>query len=49
MDSRANLVAWRRQLDAEELARVRALTADVADRWYSQHPSNPADSGGRSS
>jgi len=48
LDSRANLVAWRRQFDAGELARVRALTADVADRWYPQHPSNPADSGGRS-
>jgi Sulfotransferase domain len=49
MDSRANLVAWRRQLDGEELARVRAITADVADRWYPQHPCNPADPGGRSS
>jgi hypothetical protein len=34
MDSRANLVAWRRQLAADELARVRDLTAEVADRWY---------------
>jgi hypothetical protein len=34
MDSRANLAAWRRQLGAEEVARVRALTAGVADRWY---------------
>jgi Sulfotransferase family len=49
MDSRANLVAWRRQLGAEELARVRALTADVADRWYPQHASKLSDSGGRSS
>jgi hypothetical protein len=55
MDSRANLVAWRRQLDDEELARVRALTAEVAARWYPQHPSDPtdpsmhADPGGRSS
>jgi hypothetical protein len=49
MDSRANLVAWRRQLDHDELARVRAITADVADRWYPQHPSHPAVPGGRSS
>jgi Sulfotransferase domain len=34
MDSRANLVAWKRQLDADEVARVRALTVGVADRWY---------------
>jgi hypothetical protein len=34
MDSRANLVAWKRQVGADEVARVRALTADVADRWY---------------
>jgi hypothetical protein len=32
MDSRANLVAWKRQLDADEVVRVRALTASVADR-----------------
>jgi sulfotransferase family protein len=49
MDSRANAVAWRRQLDDAELARVRAVTADLAGRWYPQHPSNPADPGGRSS
>ncbi|HEV2928512.1 MAG TPA: hypothetical protein VGW74_07455, partial [Propionibacteriaceae bacterium] len=34
MDSRANLVAWKRQLGADEVARIRALTAGVADRWY---------------
>ena len=34
MDSRANLVAWKRQLGADEVARVRAITASVADRWY---------------
>ena len=34
MDSRANLVAWKHQLAADEVARVRALTASVADRWY---------------
>jgi Sulfotransferase family len=34
MDSRANLVAWRRQLGAGEEARVRDRTADVAGRWY---------------
>ena len=43
MDSRANLVAWRRQLDDDELARVRALTAEVADRWYPRDPSEPSD------
>ena len=35
MDSRANLVAWRDRLSAEEVARVRALTHSVAARWYS--------------
>jgi hypothetical protein len=50
MDSRANLVAWRRQLDPGELERVRALTADVAGRWYPGHdPTNPTEAGGRSS
>ena len=34
MDSRANLVAWRGQLGAGEVERVRALTGSVADRWY---------------
>jgi hypothetical protein len=34
MDSRSNLAAWRRQLGADEVARVRTLTAGVADRWY---------------
>jgi hypothetical protein len=34
MDSRANLVAWKRQLGADEVARIRTLTAGVADRWY---------------
>jgi hypothetical protein len=34
MDSRANLVAWKRQLGGGEVARIRALTAGVADRWY---------------
>jgi hypothetical protein len=34
MDSRANLVAWRDRLSAEEVARVRALTQSVAARWY---------------
>jgi hypothetical protein len=35
MDSRANLVAWRDRLSAEEVARVRVLTRSVAARWYS--------------
>jgi hypothetical protein len=34
MDSRANLAAWKKHLDDGEVARVRALTAGVADRWY---------------
>ncbi len=38
MDSRANLDAWKRQLDAGEVARVRALTKGVADRWYRPQP-----------
>ena len=40
MDSRANLDAWQRQLAAEELARVRAVTAEVAGRWYPQTRAN---------
>ena len=35
MDSRANLTAWKAQLGPAEVARVRAVTADVAGRWYS--------------
>jgi hypothetical protein len=34
MDSRAHLEAWKRQLDAGEVARIRAATASVAGRWY---------------
>jgi Sulfotransferase domain len=34
MDSRANLAAWKTRLAAEDVARVRALTAEVASRWY---------------
>jgi Sulfotransferase domain len=34
MDSRANLDAWKRQLDDGEVARVRAATAAVASQWY---------------
>ena len=34
MDSRANLVAWKARLGAGEVARIRALTGDVAGRWY---------------
>src|SRR6266508_3488682 len=46
MDSRANLVAWRDRLSAEEVARVRALTHSVAARWYSpQEDGRPRRSG----
>jgi hypothetical protein len=34
MDSRANLDAWKRHLDAGEVERVRARTASVANQWY---------------
>jgi hypothetical protein len=34
MDSRANLAAWRGQLAAEDVERIRALTGSVADIWY---------------
>ena len=47
MDSRANLSACQRQLTAEEVARVRAVTAEVAGRWYPAEPAS--DPGGRSS
>jgi hypothetical protein len=47
MDSKANLTAWRRQLDPAEVERVRAVTADVAGRWYPAEPAS--DPGGRSS
>jgi Sulfotransferase domain len=40
MDSRANLTAWRRQLTGEEVARVRAVTADIASYWYPQSETN---------
>jgi len=46
MDSRANLVAWKSQLGVEEVARVRALTADVADRWYPQNQTGWSAPGG---
>jgi hypothetical protein len=46
MDSRANLTAWRRQLTGEEVTRVRAITAGVADCWYPQSETNqPTDRG----
>jgi hypothetical protein len=48
MDSRANLTAWRRQLDPAEVDRVRAVTAEVAGRWYPPPPDHPSDPGGRS-
>jgi hypothetical protein len=34
MDSRANLVAWKDHLGADEVARIRAVTESVAGRWY---------------
>jgi hypothetical protein len=34
MDSRANLDAWKRQLDADEVARVHGRTGAVANQWY---------------
>jgi Sulfotransferase domain len=48
MDSRANLTAWRRLLDPGEVERVRAVTAEVAGRWYPQRPAERSDPGGRS-
>jgi sulfotransferase family protein len=47
MDSRANLDAWRRQLTAEELARVRAVTAEVAGLWYPRTPADQINPGGQ--
>lgn len=34
LDSRANLDNWRRRLEPAEVARIRALTSDVAERYY---------------
>jgi Sulfotransferase family len=34
LDSRAHVDAWRRRLSAEEIARVLAVTGDVARRYY---------------
>lgn len=34
MDAKANLRAWRQVVTTEETARIRALTAPVADRFY---------------
>jgi hypothetical protein len=48
MDSRANLTAWRRQLEPDEVDRVRAVTAEVAGRWYPTPADQPSDPGGRS-
>jgi len=47
MDSRANLTAWRRQLTAEELARVREVTAEVAGRWYRRPEIDESAAGGQ--
>ncbi len=35
LDSRANLKNWQKRLTSQEIEAVRALTADVADRYYS--------------
>jgi hypothetical protein len=35
LDSRANAVAWKKHLTPEEVSRVRALTGDVAQLYYS--------------
>jgi hypothetical protein len=35
MDAKANLSAWRTVVTSEETARIRAITAPVADRFYS--------------
>jgi Sulfotransferase family len=34
LDSRANLDNWRRRLEAEEVARIRSITSDVAAHYY---------------
>lgn len=34
LDSRANLDNWRRRLTAEEIARIRSITSDVATHYY---------------
>jgi len=34
LDSRANMESWKRRLGAEEVERIRRLTAPVADRYY---------------
>jgi hypothetical protein len=47
MDSRANLTAWQRQLTAGEVARVRAVTAEVAGRWYQRSANDESDPGGQ--
>ena len=46
MDSRANLVAWRRQLSDGEVARVREVTEEVAGRWYPAQETESSNSGG---
>ena len=40
LDSQANLFNWKRRLTAEEIARIRAITADVADLFYSDEDWN---------
>jgi len=40
LDSRANLGNWKRRLDADEIARVRNLTADVARLYYPEEDWN---------
>jgi hypothetical protein len=40
LDSRANLGNWKRRLDADEIARVRKGTADVARLYYPEEDWN---------
>ncbi len=35
VDSRANIDHWKRRLQPDEIERVRQLTAEVADQYYS--------------
>ena len=40
LDSRANLGNWKRRLDAEEIARIRRVTAEVAPLYYPEEDWN---------
>jgi hypothetical protein len=35
LDSRANIQNWKKRLSAEQVARIRTLTADIASQYYS--------------